>query len=92
MVDSPFSRLTDLMMEIVEQQKLPIPRPLFKARAARRGLGVPTLGRSVAARMTESLLVPRLGESTPFHALPALTPPASDAPSFLRSSLACRSL
>lgn len=33
-VDSPFSRLTDLMMEIVEQQKLPIPRPLFKASVA----------------------------------------------------------
>lgn len=25
-VDSPFSRLTDLMLEIVEQQKLPIPK------------------------------------------------------------------
>jgi len=29
-VDSPFSRLTDLMQEIVEEQKLPIPRALFK--------------------------------------------------------------
>lgn len=33
-LDSPFSRLTDLMMEIVEEQKLPIPRPLFKVRGA----------------------------------------------------------
>lgn len=35
-VDSPFSRLTDLMMEIVEEQKLPIPRPFFK-------VGTPTI-------------------------------------------------
>lgn len=29
-LDSPFSRLTDLMLEIVEEQRLPIPRPLAK--------------------------------------------------------------
>ncbi|KAG1670695.1 hypothetical protein FOA52_010971 [Chlamydomonas sp. UWO 241] len=33
-VDSPFSRLTDLMLEIVAEQNLPIPRPLFKAAVA----------------------------------------------------------
>ena len=30
MVDSPFSRLTDLMLELVEEQKIPIPRYLMK--------------------------------------------------------------
>jgi hypothetical protein len=29
-LDSPFSKLTDLMMEIVEEQRLPIPRMLMK--------------------------------------------------------------
>ena len=29
-VDSPFSRLTDLMLELVEEQKIPIPRYLMK--------------------------------------------------------------
>ncbi|KAF5832482.1 Alpha/Beta hydrolase protein [Dunaliella salina] len=29
-LDSPFSRLTDLMLEIVADQKLPIPKPLMK--------------------------------------------------------------
>ncbi|GLI64354.1 hypothetical protein VaNZ11_007594 [Volvox africanus] len=29
-LDSPFSRLTDLMLEIVQEQRLPIPRPLAK--------------------------------------------------------------
>ncbi|KAK9805218.1 hypothetical protein WJX72_006872 [[Myrmecia] bisecta] len=29
-LDSPFSRLTDLMMELVEEQKLPIPKPFMK--------------------------------------------------------------
>ena len=29
-LDSPFARLTDLMLEIVEEQKLPIPRAIAK--------------------------------------------------------------
>lgn len=29
-LDSPFSRLTDLMLEIVEEQRLPIPRPIAR--------------------------------------------------------------
>ncbi|GIL83651.1 hypothetical protein Vretimale_10449 [Volvox reticuliferus] len=29
-LDSPFARLTDLMLEIVQEQRLPIPRPLAK--------------------------------------------------------------
>ena len=29
-MDSPFARLTDLMIEVVEDQKLPIPRALIK--------------------------------------------------------------
>ena len=29
-VDSPFSKLTDLMFEVVDQQKLPVPRTLLK--------------------------------------------------------------
>ena len=29
-LDSPFSRLTDLMLELVEEQKLPIPKYLMK--------------------------------------------------------------
>ena len=32
-VDSPFSKLTDLMLEVVEQQKLPVPRTLLKVRS-----------------------------------------------------------
>ena len=30
MLDSPFSKLTDLMLELVEEQRLPIPRALYK--------------------------------------------------------------
>ena len=30
MVDSPFSKLTDLMTELVVEQKLPIPRPFMR--------------------------------------------------------------
>ena len=30
MVDSPFSKLTELMMELVEEQKIPIPRSLMR--------------------------------------------------------------
>lgn len=33
MVDSPFARLTELMIEVVEEQKLPIPRALIKVRS-----------------------------------------------------------
>lgn len=29
-VDSPFSKLTELMMELVEEQKIPIPRGLMR--------------------------------------------------------------
>ncbi len=29
-LDSPFSKLTDLMLELVEEQRLPIPRALYK--------------------------------------------------------------
>jgi predicted amino acid-binding ACT domain protein len=29
-VDSPFSKLTQLMLEVVEQQNLPVPRALLK--------------------------------------------------------------
>lgn len=29
-VDSPFSKLTELMMELVEEQKIPIPRSLMR--------------------------------------------------------------
>lgn len=30
MVDSPFSKLTELMLELVEEQKIPIPRGLMR--------------------------------------------------------------
>lgn len=30
MVDSPFSRLRDLMVELTEEQRLPIPRPFMR--------------------------------------------------------------
>jgi len=33
-IDSPFSRLTELMLEIVEEQKLPIPKPFLKMAVA----------------------------------------------------------
>ncbi|KAG2442041.1 hypothetical protein HYH02_009833 [Chlamydomonas schloesseri] len=42
-LDSPFSRLTDLMMEIVAEQRLPIPRPLAK-------LALAAMKRSVSKR------------------------------------------
>ena len=29
-VDSPFSKLTELMLELVEEQKIPIPRSLMR--------------------------------------------------------------
>ena len=30
MLDSPFARLRDLMVELAEEQKLPIPRPFMR--------------------------------------------------------------
>ena len=30
MVDSPFAKLTELMLELVEEQKIPIPRSLMR--------------------------------------------------------------
>ncbi|KXZ53909.1 hypothetical protein GPECTOR_6g827 [Gonium pectorale] len=42
-LDSPFSRLTDLMMEIVAEQRLPVPRPLAK-------LALAAMRRSVSKR------------------------------------------
>ena len=30
MIDSAFARLTELMVELVEEQKLPIPKPFMK--------------------------------------------------------------
>lgn len=64
-VDSPFARLTELMMELVVEQKLPIPKPFMKV-----ALGM--MRRSVRKRAAFDLETVNPLDTVPQAFIPAL--------------------